>query len=210
MASRQSRMTVPGDTCSASAVSSTLNPPKYLISTTWPFRGSTTDSAFNASSSSTRSRGRLVRDHERLVQRSHGCAASTFVEPSGAGGIDQYATHDAGGHREEVLPVLPLDALDVDEAQIGFVDEGRWLKRVPTAFVAHVLTCDPPQFLVHERNELVQSGLVAAAPGQQQGGGIRRGWSTSHMVSRAGLDDLPSASAWRRSVPVPGPGRAWK
>jgi hypothetical protein len=66
------------------------------------------------------------------------------MEPSGAGGIDQHTPHDPGGHREEVLSVLPLDALDVDEAQIGLVNEGRWLKRVPTAFAAHVLACDSP------------------------------------------------------------------
>jgi hypothetical protein len=94
------------------------------------------------------------------------------VEPSGAGGIDQHAAHDPGCHGKEVLSVVPLDALDVDESQIGLVDEGGWLERVSTALMAHVLTRDPPQFLVHEWNELIEGGLIAVAPGQQQSGGI--------------------------------------
>src|SRR5437763_13364399 len=54
-ASFQSRITVSGDTFNASAVSSTVSPPKYLISTTWLFRTSTSASAFSASSNASRS-----------------------------------------------------------------------------------------------------------------------------------------------------------
>src|SRR5882672_8912878 len=46
----QSRITVMGDTFNTSAVSSTLSPPKYRISTTWLFRSSRVASLSSASS----------------------------------------------------------------------------------------------------------------------------------------------------------------
>lgn len=35
--------------------------------------------------------------------------------------------------------------------------------------VAHMATGNAPQFVVHDRHELVEGGGVASAPGQQQG-----------------------------------------
>src|SRR5262245_36372930 len=55
-----SRATVPGETLSASAVSSTLNPPKKRSSTIWPLLGSNSASAVSASSSATISAARSV------------------------------------------------------------------------------------------------------------------------------------------------------
>src|SRR5215475_782599 len=56
-----SRATVPGETLSASAVSSTLNPPKNRSSTIWPLLGSNSASAVSASSSATISAARSVK-----------------------------------------------------------------------------------------------------------------------------------------------------
>src|SRR5262245_38235390 len=55
-----SRATVPGETSSASAVSSTLNPPKNRSSTIWPLLGSNFASDVSASSSATISAARSV------------------------------------------------------------------------------------------------------------------------------------------------------
>jgi hypothetical protein len=38
------------------------------------------------------------------------------------------------------------------------------------AFAAHVTPSDSPQLVVDERDELIESGAVAAAPGQEQSG----------------------------------------
>ena len=38
------------------------------------------------------------------------------------------------------------------------------------AFAAHVTASDPPQLVVNERDELIESGPVASAPGQEQSG----------------------------------------
>ena len=54
-ASRQSRITVSGETFNTAAVSSTLSPPKNRISMTRLFRSSNVASAFSASSSATKS-----------------------------------------------------------------------------------------------------------------------------------------------------------
>ena len=63
-------------------------------------------------------------------------------------------------------PVLPLlDALDIEQADIRFVDERGGLKRVFPAFAAHVTARDPPQLVVHQREQLVEGGLVTGSPG---------------------------------------------
>ena len=53
-----------------------------------------------------------------------------------SGVVDQDATHDAGGDGEEVGPVLPLDPFQVDEPEVGFVDQGGRLEGVPGALAA--------------------------------------------------------------------------
>ena len=91
--------------------------------------------------------------------------------------------HDAGGHCKEVLPVLPLDAPDFDEAKIGFVDEGRRLKSVSLAFAAHVLTCESPQFFdrvtavreaLHGTPAARETGPVDAQPAGRIPGPVER------------------------------------
>ena len=64
-------------------------------------------------------------------------------------------------------PVLPLDVFDVDEPQVGLVDERRGLKRVAGPLVAHVPSRNPAQLVVDERDELIEGGLLSASPGQQ-------------------------------------------
>ena len=85
----------------------------------------------------------------------------------GARGIHQNAPHEARGHREEVHAILPLDLLDFDQPEIRLVDERRGLKRMPDAFVAHVAPRDTAQFLMDERQQLIERGLLTSAPGLQ-------------------------------------------
>ena len=61
--------------------------------------------------------------------------AAPFLVPLAPGVIDQDATHDAPGDREEMGSVLPLDPVLVDEAQEGLIDESRCLERVTVSFL---------------------------------------------------------------------------
>src|SRR5581483_6323236 len=77
-ASRCSRPIVPTETFSARAVSSTLRPPKNRSSITLLLRGSTSASAFSASSSATRSSPRLGANATTSSRGRGACPAPRF------------------------------------------------------------------------------------------------------------------------------------
>ena len=54
------------------------------------------------------------------------------------------------------------------------------------AFAAHVTASDPPQLVVNERDELIERGPVATAPGQEQ-----LGWTCSCFDSREVTSSWP-------------------
>jgi hypothetical protein len=53
--------------------------------------------------------------------------AATLRRCACARGVDEDASHDLSGQREKVHAIVPVDIVDVDETQIGLVDEGRAL-----------------------------------------------------------------------------------
>ena len=69
--------------------------------------------------------------------------------------------------------IVPLDRLPVDETDRGFVDERRCLQAVPHALSRHAALRDPVELLMDERNQSLESSLVALAPLQQQSGDLR-------------------------------------
>jgi hypothetical protein len=52
--------------------------------------------------------------------------------------VAQHPAHDARGDAEEVRAALPVNLLLLDEAEVGFVDEGRGLDGGAGALAAHV------------------------------------------------------------------------
>ena len=71
--------------------------------------------------------------------------------------------------------IVPLDRLPVDETDIGFVDERGCLQAVPHALSRHAALRDPVELLMDERNQPLESSLVALTPLQQQCGDFRIG-----------------------------------
>ena len=69
--------------------------------------------------------------------------------------------------------VLPPHLADVDQAQVGLVDERRCLKSVAGAFPGHVVAGEAMEFAVNERHQTIECTLIAAAPGQQESGRCR-------------------------------------
>ena len=98
--------------------------------------------------------------------------------------------HQPGGHREEMLSVLPLHALDVDQPQVRLVDEGRWLKRVTCPFAANMLASNSTYCLY--TGERVRR----RRPGRRAPRREARRWG-SEGVRRGGL-----ASSTTRSAPL--------
>jgi alpha-D-ribose 1-methylphosphonate 5-triphosphate synthase subunit PhnL len=64
--------------------------------------------------------------------------------------------------------VLPVDVLDVDQAQIGFVDQFSRLDAVVRALAVQAPAGDVSQLVVDERHQRVQSRLVSLAPSSEE------------------------------------------
>jgi len=72
----------------------------------------------------------------------------------------------------EMQAVANGNRVALNETQKGFVDEGSGLQRVIDALVRHVLDRDAMQFAVHERNQPLESGVIACAPLDEQPGDV--------------------------------------
>ena len=90
-----------------------------------------------------------------------------------AGLFDEDPTHGLGGCREEVPAVIKL--LVPDQAQVSLVHQGRGLTHVPRPLVRHVTLRNAVQFLVDERYERFERGLVAVPPVDKQLRDVSRG-----------------------------------
>jgi hypothetical protein len=78
--------------------------------------------------------------------------------------VDEDLAHGAGGDAEEMRAVLPVDRAAADELEVGLVDEGRGLERVPRALVPEIGAGAAAQLVVHEREERVERTRVSGAP----------------------------------------------
>jgi hypothetical protein len=56
---------------------------------------------------------------------------------------------------------------DVDEPQVGLVDERRRLQRVIVAFVAHVPPRNAAELVLDEHDQLIERSRLAASPSQE-------------------------------------------
>src|SRR5579875_554451 len=76
--------------------------------------------------------------------------------------IHQNPAHETGGDGEKVNTVLPIHLPCIDQAQEGFMDQFRRLKRMPSALGGNVALGDPMQLVVNKRQEFVKSVLGPA------------------------------------------------
>jgi hypothetical protein len=93
------------------------------------------------------------------------CAALFVVTP---GVVDKNAAHHLCGDSEEVRAILPVHAIAVREAQVGFVHQGGGLQDVPGALPAHGVAGEAAKLFINEGSELFERGFIAVRPGAQQ------------------------------------------
>ena len=139
----------------ASAISVSVISAKYRISTTCTLRGSRRASVFMASSSATRSAARSPPT----------TAAFQIVAPRI---FHQNAPHQLGRNGEEMGSILPLHALIIHEAHVGFVDQGGSLQAVAGALVFHVAARQAAKLVIDDGGQPVEGALVATAPGAEK------------------------------------------
>ena len=86
--------------------------------------------------------------------------------------------------------------VDVEQADVGLVDQRRRLKGVLPTFAAHVTARDPPQLVVHQREQLVEGSFIAASPGLEQRRWAGRMFQNALILRRS---VPPVAGRWRAS-----------
>ena len=104
-----------------------------------------------------------------LVERHTLEPTTSLLILSRAGGIHEHPPHEPSRHREKVRAILPPDATNINEPEVDLVDERRGLENVARTFASHLPLCQTAQFLVHEREQLLQGSGVAVPPLDQQG-----------------------------------------
>ena len=168
LAITQSRFTVRIETSRTSAISCSGRPQKKRNSTMRLCRGSSWASLFNArSNASTSTTSDSPARVTRFVQRDF-VPAAALGRLVTLGVIDQDLAHHMGGDSKEPRPGVAIGDGLVHEPHICFVYQSRRLKRVIEAFAAEITRGEPPQFAVHQGQQVIQRGLATAAPRQQQ------------------------------------------
>jgi hypothetical protein len=81
-----------------------------------------------------------------------------------AGVIDQDAAHHLRGDAKEVRPILPVDLALIDHPQVNLVNERRRLQCVGGAFASELAAGHATQLRIDQREQLIQSTAIAAAP----------------------------------------------
>jgi hypothetical protein len=108
--------------------------------------------------------------------------AAAAAGPTTARDVDEHAAHHHRRHAEEVLPVLPADAVPVEQPQAQLVDEARRLQAHARALAREVAGGHAMQLVVDEGQHALEGVGVSAAPRPKQPGDLRglraAGWSS--------------------------------
>ena len=97
-----------------------------------------------------------------------GAAAAAFLSMFAAGVLDEDAAHRFGRGGDEVPPIVPVRfVLRADQAQVGLVDQGGGLQRLPGGLVGHLVVGELAQLLVDEGQQLLRGRRIALLDGVQ-------------------------------------------
>ena len=114
-----------------------------------------------------------------------GGAVASLFGVAVAGAVAEDAAHHLGGGGIEFQAAVEIDRMLLDEAEVGFVDEGGGLEGVAGAFAGKVAGREAAKFGVDERDECLQCGGVAGAPSAEELGDV--GVGLRHRVSMCHL-----------------------
>ena len=108
------------------------------------------------------------RNDQRFVKRKDAGAGATLLIAARPRGIDENSPHQPCRHGKEMRAILPLHLSNLDEPQVGLVDERGCLQGVTVPLPAHVVRRQPPQLVVDERQQRLECRVFAAIPGEKQ------------------------------------------
>jgi hypothetical protein len=128
----------------------------------------------------------FVRDDGRLLQRQPLAAAARFDGASMPCPFHQYPPHRFRGCGEEVSAAVPAELRLVgNEPDIGLMDQRGRLKRVAGGLTGQLVRCQPSEFVVDERQQII--GLHDAVAEYQTGCFERNGYSARLVAAWASI-----------------------
>ena len=104
----------------------------------------------------------------------YGIGAAFLAAPA-AGRLDQDPSHHLRRQRQEVRPVPPFDAVDLNQPQVRLVHQGRRTQCMIWSLLAHVASCKPVELAVQQWNQSLARGFVALTPGSEELGRLNVG-----------------------------------
>ncbi len=104
---------------------------------------------------------------QRLAECDSQAPLPLFREPC-ARMVNQYLTHQSGRKRNEVTVTLYIHGRPIRQPKVRFVDQCRSLQRMVCTFVTEVLARELSQLLVDQRQNDLQSLVVASPPPRKQ------------------------------------------
>src|ERR1035437_7203573 len=110
----------------------------------------------------------LVAAHDNCLFQGdmlHSASAFQVVAP---GMLYQNAPHQLGRNREKMGSILPLHALIIHQAHVGFIDQGRGLEAVAGALAFHVAARQAVELVINDGGQPVERALVSVAPGAEK------------------------------------------
>ena len=88
-----------------------------------------------------------------VIQRHFPDASASPVVATRASRVNQETAHHPGRKRKEVRTAFELNPVDVDQPEVGLVDESRCLQGMTRWLTPHVAVGKASQFVVDERHQ---------------------------------------------------------
>lgn len=76
--------------------------------------------------------------------------------------------HQSGRHRQEMRSILPTHVTPSHQTHERFVDQAAGLKQMARALAPEIPARKLAQLRLHERDELVECGMVPFSPSQKK------------------------------------------
>jgi hypothetical protein len=110
----------------------------------------------------------LMRQADRLIQLKFADSSAPLSGPDFSCTVNQDLAHQTRSHSEEMRAILPVGRLLPDHSQVRFMNQSCTLKALPRGFATKMTSRQTPQLVIHERDQLFQSSVVAVSPPDQQ------------------------------------------
>jgi hypothetical protein len=104
----------------------------------------------------------------RIIASSSAMTSTSTGRPLSARVVDQHLPHEVSRDPNEMRAIVYVPRLLSNEAQIGLVDERGTLQRVTRTLAPQIMSGEPVQLIVDERNQRRECSGIAGSPASEK------------------------------------------